>query len=160
MIRTNTLILNQVLQLTLNAGKCTIDLDISVEADIARLNKLIREADVVIQGFRYGSLGERGLSLQDMAITAADQGKASFMWMKTVPGRTGRSLSDLAGNKLEMQPRACHTSWDVHWATSLGPACFPPLLMCDMTTDVVGALATMMAIQDRAQRGASYHVAS
>ncbi|KAL2862798.1 CoA-transferase family III [Aspergillus lucknowensis] len=148
-----------VLQLTLNAGKRTIDLDISEEADMALLTELIGEADVFIQGFRYGSLGKRGLSLHDMLITAADRGKGIIYVDENCYGTDGpfaerpgwQQIGDAASGASYVMGRAL--------GYQPGTSVLPPLPMCDMTTGIVGALATMMAIRDRAQQGGSYHVA-
>ncbi|KAI1437862.1 CoA-transferase family III [Xylaria sp. CBS 124048] len=48
-------------------GKRSIQLDLDVEADKAKLLELVRDADVVIQGYRPGSLAGKGLSPEELA---------------------------------------------------------------------------------------------
>ncbi|KAI1127221.1 CoA-transferase family III [Nemania abortiva] len=48
-------------------GKRSIRLDLNVPADKARFLDLARSADVVIQGYRPGSLAARGLNIEDLA---------------------------------------------------------------------------------------------
>ncbi|KAL7904467.1 CoA-transferase family III domain-containing protein [Trichoderma velutinum] len=47
-------------------GKRTIQLDINKSEDLARLQELIKTADVFIQGFRPGSLASHGLSAEEI----------------------------------------------------------------------------------------------
>jgi hypothetical protein len=84
-----------VLQLTLNAGKRTVDLDISKENDMNILRKLLKDVDVFIQGFRYGSLDRKGLGLRSARM-------GSSMWTRIVMELMGRSRRDLDGNRSEM----------------------------------------------------------
>ncbi|KAI0418998.1 CoA-transferase family III [Xylaria grammica] len=48
-------------------GKRSIQLDLEVEEDKAKFLKLARSADVVIQGYRPGSLAARGLDAEELA---------------------------------------------------------------------------------------------
>ena len=56
----------QPLCLTLTAGKRTIALDLNNQGDRDRLEKLIKEADVVLQAFRLKSLERRGFGLEQV----------------------------------------------------------------------------------------------
>lgn len=149
-----------LLQLVLNAGKRTIDLDITKPNDMARLRELIADVDVFIQGFRYGSLDRKGLGLRDMLELAASRGKGIVYVDENCYGPDGpfaerpgwQQIGDAASGSSYVMGR------------SLGYAdekcVLPPLPVSDMTTGVVGALAAMMAIRDRAVKGGSYHVLS
>ena len=63
------------MQLVLNAGKRTIDLDIRDPNDLARLHELLADVDIFIQGFRYGSLDRKGMGLRDLLQLAAKRNK-------------------------------------------------------------------------------------
>ncbi|KAB8240408.1 CoA-transferase family III domain-containing protein [Aspergillus flavus] len=123
-----------LLQLVLNAGKRTIDLDITKPNDMARLRELIADVDVFIQGFRYGSLDRKGLGLRDMLELAASRGKGIVYVDENCYGPDG--------------PFAERPGWQ-----QIGDA-------ASGSSYVMGALAAMMAIRDRAVKGGSYHVLS
>ncbi|KAJ5142937.1 uncharacterized protein N7515_001724 [Penicillium bovifimosum] len=149
-----------VLQLTLNAGKRTIDLDIGKEDDMARLEELVGEADVFIQGFRYGSLDRKGLGLQKMLDVAAKRNRGIIYVDENCYGPSGpfaerpgwQQIGDAASGVSYVMGRSM--------GFDEGTSVLPPLPISDMTTGVVAALATMLAIRDRAQEGGSYHVVS
>ncbi|KAJ5543187.1 hypothetical protein N7535_005616 [Penicillium sp. DV-2018c] len=149
-----------VLQLTLNAGKRTIDLDIGKEDDMARLNELVGEADVFIQGFRYGSLDRKGLGLQKMLEVAAKRKRGIIYVDENCYGPSGpfaerpgwQQIGDAASGVSYVMGRSM--------GFDEGTSVLPPLPISDMTTGVVAALGTMLAIRDRAQEGGSYHVVS
>ncbi|BAE66207.1 unnamed protein product [Aspergillus oryzae RIB40] len=127
---------------------------------MARLRELIADVDVFIQGFRYGSLDRKGLGLRDMLELAASRGKGIVYVDENCYGPDGpfaerpgwQQIGDAASGSSYVMGR------------SLGYAdekcVLPPLPVSDMTTGVVGALAAMMAIRDRAVKGGSYHVLS
>ncbi|KAI0521701.1 CoA-transferase family III [Xylaria bambusicola] len=48
-------------------GKKSVCLDLDVSEDKEKVLRLVRDADVVIQGYRPGSLAARGLDVQDLA---------------------------------------------------------------------------------------------
>ncbi|CAG7953532.1 unnamed protein product [Penicillium olsonii] len=149
-----------VLQLTLNAGKRTIDLDIANEQDMTRLKELVGEADVFIQGFRYGSLDRKGLGLQSMLDMAAKRNKGIVYVDENCYGPSGpfaerpgwQQIGDAASGVSYVMGRSL--------GFDEGTSVLPPLPISDMTTGVVGALATMLALRDRAQKGGSYHSVS
>lgn len=146
--------------MTLNAGKRTIDLDITNEQDMARLKELVGEADVFVQGFRYGSLDRKGLGLQSMLDMAANRNKGIVYVDENCYGPSGpfaerpgwQQIGDAASGVSYVMGRSL--------GFDEGTSVLPPLPISDMTTGVVGALATMLAIRDRAQKGGSYHVVS
>ncbi|KAJ5895260.1 hypothetical protein N7495_006951 [Penicillium taxi] len=149
-----------VLQLTLNAGKRTIDLDISNETDMAHLKDLISEADIFIQGFRYKSLERKGLGLQSLLEIAAKRNKGIVYVDENCYGPNGpfaerpgwQQIGDAASGASYVMAKA--------WGYKEGTGVLPPLPISDMITGAIGALAAMMAIRDRARNGGSYHVLS
>lgn len=56
-------------------GKRECSLDLETEKDCAQLHKLLEEADVVIQGYRKGSLERKGFGLTDVLEMASRRGK-------------------------------------------------------------------------------------
>lgn len=127
---------------------------------MTRLKELLSEADVFIQGFRYGSLGRKGLGLKDMLEMAAERNKGIIYVDENCYGPDGpfaerpgwQQIGDAASGASYVMGKAL--GYDE------GTSVLPPLPISDMTTGVVGALATMLAIRDRARNGGSYHVVS
>lgn len=64
-----------IMQLSLNAGKRTIALDIRKSEDLNYLMDLVKDADVFLQGFRINKLPKYGLGLNDFLRMAADRKK-------------------------------------------------------------------------------------
>ncbi|OJK02124.1 hypothetical protein ASPACDRAFT_1865825 [Aspergillus aculeatus ATCC 16872] len=152
-----------VLQLTLNAGKRTIDLDISNPEDKTRLLDLLAEADIFVQGFRPGSLARQGLDLNSMLERAATRNKGIIYLDENCYGPDGafaerpgwQQIGDAASGTSYVMGRA-----QAPETLPAGYSVLPPLPVSDMTTGLVGALAAMMAVRDRTTRGGSYHSVS
>ncbi|KAE8152329.1 CoA-transferase family III domain-containing protein [Aspergillus avenaceus] len=130
-----------VLQLVLNAGKRTVDLDITKPDDMTRLRELVADVDVFVQGFRYGSLERKGLGLCSMLELAAKRNKGIIFVDENCYGPDG--------------PFAERPGWQ-----QIGDAASGSSYVMDMTTGLLGSLATLMALRDRAVKGGSYHVIS
>ncbi|KAL4740595.1 CoA-transferase family III [Aspergillus similis] len=149
-----------VLQLVLNAGKRTIDLDITKPEDMARLHELLADVDIFIQGFRMESLKRKGLGLHDLLELAAKRNKGIIYVDENAYGPDGpfharpgwQQIGDAASGTSYVMGRS--------QGYEEGKSVLPPLPVSDMVTGVVGALAAMMAIRDRAIKGGSYHVTS
>ncbi|KAJ6014932.1 CoA-transferase family III [Penicillium herquei] len=149
-----------VLQMTLNAGKRTIDLDITKEEDMARLHELIEEVDVFIQGFRLGSLSRRGLGLHDLLKMAGNRNKGIVYVDENCYGPDGpfaerpgwQQIGDAASGSSYIMGQS--QGYDE------GKSVLPPLPVSDMLTGIIGALGVMIALRDRAVKGGSYHITS
>ncbi|KAJ5168041.1 alpha methylacyl-CoA racemase [Penicillium canariense] len=148
------------LQLALNAGIRTIDLDLTNDEDLARLHELVQDADVFIGGFRPGALARKGLSLHNMLEMAGKRGKGIVYVEENCYGPDGpfydrpgwQQIGDAASGSSYVTGRALgHTD---------GTCVLPPLPISDMVTGLIGALGALMAIRDRATLGGSYHVLS
>lgn len=154
------LFIMQVLQLTLNAGKRTIDLDITKPEDMARLHELLADVDIFIQGFRYGSLDRKGLGLHHMLEMAAKRNKGIIYVDENCYGPDGpfaerpgwQQIGDAASGSSFIMGRS--------QGYEEGKSVLPPLPVSDMITGIVGALGAMIAIRERAVNGGSYHVKS
>ncbi|KAK0648978.1 CoA-transferase family III domain-containing protein [Cercophora newfieldiana] len=146
------------LQLTLNAGKRTIPLNLHDPADKAHLLSLLESADVFLQGFRPGSLARHGLAVEDLLVIAARRGKGIVYVSESCYGPDGyyaqrpgwQQIADCASGAAYVTGRGL--------GLAEGECVLPPLPISDMSTGAVGALGTMMALRDRAERGGSYVV--
>lgn len=144
----------------MNAGKRTVDLDIRKKEDLARLNELLEDVDIFIQGFRYGSLDRKGLGLKNLLETAAKRQKGIVYVDENCYGPDG-PFAERPGWQ-QIGDAASGSSYVIGKSLGYeeGTSVLPPLPISDMTTGIVGALAAMMAIRDRARHGGSYHVVS
>ncbi|KAJ5175303.1 uncharacterized protein N7482_001180 [Penicillium canariense] len=148
------------LQLTLNAGVRTIDLDLSNDGDVARLKELVDDADVFIQGFRPGTLERKGFGLHKILQVASRRGKGIVYVEENAYGPDGpfyerpgwQQIGDAASGASFVTGRSL--------GYTDGTSVLPPLPISDMTTGLVGALGTLMALRDRARNGGSYRVLS
>lgn len=149
-----------MLQLTLNAGKRTINLDLNDPEDKDRLRKLLADVDIFVQGYRYGILARKGLGLKDMLKIASQRNKG-IVYVEENCYRPDGPFATRPGWQ-QMADAASDVSYVI--GKSLGGnegySVLPSIPVADMTTGLVAATAAMMAIRDRAVKGGSYHVFS
>jgi len=146
------------LQLTLNAGKRTIALDLRDPTDKAHLMSLVEEADVFLQGFRPGVLARHGLGVDDLLRIAARRGRGVVYVSESCYGPDGyyaqrpgwQQIADCASGAAYVTGRAL--------GLPDGECVLPPLPISDMSTGAVGAVGTLLALRDRAEKGGSYEV--
>ncbi|KAK0712739.1 CoA-transferase family III domain-containing protein [Lasiosphaeria miniovina] len=150
------------LQLTLNAGKQTVGLDLRDAGDRARLQTLVEQADVFVQGFRPGRLAAApyNLGIEDLLGMAARRDRGIVYVSESCYGPDGyyaerpgwQQVADCAAGAAHVTGRALGLS---------GSECvLPPLPISDMTAGAVGAVGAMLALRDRARHGGSYAVHS
>ncbi|KAK3317655.1 CoA-transferase family III domain-containing protein [Cercophora scortea] len=145
-------------QLTLNAGKRTVALDLRQPADHAYLHALLRDADVFIQGFRPGSLAKHGLDLPSLLSMAGRRGKGIVVVSESCYGPDGlyasrpgwQQIADCASGAAYVMGRGMDLPD--------GECVLPALPISDMSTGVVATVGTMLALRDRAVKGGSYAV--
>ncbi|KAK5662670.1 hypothetical protein OQA88_8586 [Cercophora sp. LCS_1] len=146
------------LQLTLNAGKRTIGLDLRQPEDKEYLLSLVEQADVFLQGFRPGVLKKHGLALEDLLVIAAKRNKGIVYVTESCYGPDGyyaerpgwQQIADCASGAAYVTGRALDLED--------GECVLPPLPISDMSTGAVGALGTMLALRERATKGGSWEV--
>lgn len=146
--------------MTLNAGVRTIDLDLTIGEDVARLKELAQDVDIFIQGFRPGSLERKGFGLNNLLETAGQRGKGIVYVEENAYGPDGpyherpgwQQIGDAASGASFVTGRSL--------GYTDGTSVLPPLPISDMTTGLVGALGALMALRDRALSGGSYRVLS
>ncbi|KAK7947721.1 uncharacterized protein PG986_008607 [Apiospora aurea] len=149
-----------VLQLTLNAGKRTIGLDLRQPEDSAILQSLLKDADVFVQGFRLGKMKKYGLSQDDVAAMAAARGRGIVYVSENCYGPDGyyaerpgwQQIADAAAGSAYVTGRSLNLPNN--------EAVLPSLPISDMTCGLLGAVGTLKALRDRAVKGGSYSVHS
>ncbi|KAK8095066.1 hypothetical protein PG997_001751 [Apiospora hydei] len=149
-----------VLQLTLNAGKRTIGLDLRKPEDSAILQSLLKDADVFVQGFRLGKMKKYGLSQDDVAAMAAARGRGIVYVSENCYGPDGyyaerpgwQQIADAAAGSAYVTGKSLNLPNN--------EAVLPSLPISDMTCGLLGAVGTLKALRDRAVKGGSYAVHS
>lgn len=63
------------LQLTLNAGVRTLDIDLKNPDQVTYLRELVKDVDVFVQGYRSGVISKHGFGLHDLLEMAGKRGK-------------------------------------------------------------------------------------
>ena len=130
-------------------GKRSASLDVDVPADLERLLALVRDGDVLVQGYRTGTLARRGLSPERMA--------------ELRPGIVYVS-ANCYGHE---GPWAQRPGWDQLGAVVTGLAMrqgsperphLLPLAALDYTTGYLAAYGAMVALARRAVEGGSWEV--
>ncbi|KAG7409666.1 hypothetical protein LZL87_013029 [Fusarium oxysporum] len=147
-----------IMQLTLNAGKRTIAIDLRKPEDAAIIKSLIAEADVFIQGFRMNKMPKFGLGLNNILKMAGERGRGIVHVSENCYGPDGyyaerpgwQQIADAAAGSAYVTGRSLNLPNN--------EAVLPSLPVSDMTTGVLGAVGTLLALRDRATNGGSYAV--
>ncbi|KAF5639549.1 acyl transferase carnitine dehydratase [Fusarium tjaetaba] len=147
-----------ILQLTLNAGKRTIAIDLRKAEDAAIIKSLIADADVFIQGFRMNKMPKFGLGLNDILKMAGERGRGIVHVSENCYGPDGyyaerpgwQQIADAAAGSAYVTGRSLNLPDN--------EAVLPSLPISDMTTGALGAVGTLLALRDRATKGGSYAV--
>lgn len=139
------------------AGKATYDLDLERPADHARLLKLIEEADVILQGYRYRSLERRGFGLDAVLEMATARGKGIVYLDENCYGLDGYMAERPGWQQIADAAAGCSYVMGKAFGLPEGQAVLPSLPIADMSTGVVAALEIMMMLRDRARIGGSWH---
>lgn len=127
---------------------------------MTHLLDLVSEADIFLQGFRPGTLNRKGLDLKNMLEIAAKRNKGIIYIDENCYGPNGpfherpgwQQIGDAASGSSYVMGRS--------QGYEEGKSVLPPLPISDMVTGLVGALAGMIALRERAVKGGSYNVVS
>ncbi|RSL97546.1 hypothetical protein CEP52_010838 [Fusarium oligoseptatum] len=146
------------LQLTLNAGVRTMDVDLAKDDEVKHLLGLIADADVFIQGYRPGVIARKGLSLDNLLEMAGKRGKGIVYVEENCYGPDGPMAERPGWQQIADAASGCSYVTGRSLGHKDGTCVLPALPVPDMLTGLIGAIGTMMAIRDRARQGGSYHV--
>ncbi|KUI64214.1 Succinate--hydroxymethylglutarate CoA-transferase [Cytospora mali] len=146
-----------ILQLTLNAGKRTIAIDLRKDSDAATLRSLVGECDVFIQGFRLNKMPKYGLGLNDIVKMAGERGRGIVYVSENCYGPDGyyaerpgwQQIADSAAGSAYVTGRSLNLPNN--------EAVLPSLPISDMSTGVLGAVGAMLGLKRRAVEGGSYY---
>ncbi|KAF0646003.1 hypothetical protein FPSE5266_08165 [Fusarium pseudograminearum] len=146
------------LQLSLNAGVRTVDIDLALDQDLKHLMELIEDADVFVQGYRPGVIARKGLSLSNLLEIAAKRGKGIIYVEENCYGPDGPMAERPGWQQIADAATGCSYVTGRSLGHEDGTCVLPALPVPDMLTGLIGAIGAMMAIRDRARQGGSYHV--
>lgn len=146
-----------ILQLTLNAGKRTIFIDLRKESDADLLKSLVRDCDVFVQGFRLNKLVKYGLGLNDLVKMAGERGRGIVYLSENCYGPDGyyaerpgwQQIADSAAGSAYVTGRSLKLANN--------EAVLPSLPISDLSTGVLGAVGAMLGLKRRATEGGSYY---
>lgn len=137
-----------------NTGKHTCDLDLKSPSGRETFEKLLQTADVVLDGYRPGSLERLGYGPKQIVELINGRGKGIIYVAEDCFGHQG----PWAGRPGWQQIADCVTG--VAWAQGefmgLKEPVVPPFPMSDYGTGSLGAIAALLGIFRRATEGGSW----
>ena len=135
-------------------GKLSAHLDFRESSDVETLRSLVREADVFSQGYRPGTLAQRGLSPQDLA-----EMRPGIVYVSlSAFGRVG-PWAERRGFDTVVQTVSgiTHRQGEMFPGAEPGPQ-FYPVSAIDYLTGYLMAFGAMVALARRAREGGSWLV--
>ncbi|KAF7719871.1 CoA-transferase family III domain-containing protein [Penicillium ucsense] len=138
-----------------NMGKHAADLDLKTEAGRQQFEKLVADADVIVDGYRPGALEKLGYGPQAMALIAEKRGKGIVYVNENCFGYEG----EWANRAGWQQIADCVTgiAWAQGQFMGLDSPVVPPFPISDYGTGCMGAIAALSGLYHRAMTGGSYH---
>jgi crotonobetainyl-CoA:carnitine CoA-transferase CaiB-like acyl-CoA transferase len=133
-------------------GKRSCFLDLKAPADAARFAELVREADVVVNGYRPGALAALGFGMEELARL-----RPGIIQVSVSCYGSGGPFADRAG--WEQVAQAVTGICETHGA-AIG-AGQPKLVfapVCDYTTGYLATYGALLALARRAREGGSWQV--
>lgn len=137
-----------------NLGKHTTDLDLKTSDDRATFEQLLHEADVVLDGYRPGSLERLGYGPKQIVELTKSRGRGIIYVAEDCFGHVG----EWAGRPGWQQIADCVTgvAWIQGLSMGLNEPVIPPFPMSDYGTGCMGTIAALTALYKRAKYGGSY----
>jgi hypothetical protein len=140
----------------LSWGKWQCSLHLKDEADREKLKELIKEADVVVEGYRPGVMEKYGLSRKDIFELVKDRERGiihvkenCYGWHGPWQHRSGwQQISDAC----------CGVSLEFGRAMGNDEAVTPVFPNSDFCTGIAGSTGVLQALIERAEKGGSYYV--
>ncbi|USW58701.1 Putative CoA-transferase family III [Septoria linicola] len=145
------------LSVTLQAGKRVADIDLNKSEDRAELQKLVEDADVVVQGFRLKSLERKGFGLDDIVQIARQRKRGAVYVDLNCYGPDGYYAERPGYQQIADCGSGCSYINGLAYGLPEGTGVLPSLPIADMLSGAVGALVTLLGIRDRTTKGGSYH---
>ncbi|OIW22878.1 CAIB/BAIF family protein [Coniochaeta ligniaria NRRL 30616] len=142
-------------QVDVNMGKHAAELDLKTPEGRQVFEKLLEEADVVLDGYRPGAIEKLGYGPQALVERGIKRGKGYVYVNENCFGYEG----EWAYRAGWQQIADCVTG--IAWAQGafmgLNEPVIPPFPISDYGTGVMGGIAALTALYHRATKGGSYH---
>lgn len=138
-----------------NLGKHATELDVRDPAHRKIFEGLLMEADIVLDGYRPGSLERLGYGPKQIAEFVKSRNRGIIYVAEDCFGHVG----EWATRPGWQQIADCVTgvAWLQGWSMGLDEPVVPPFPMSDYGTGCLGTIAALIAYYNRAKFGGSYH---
>ncbi|KAH7220233.1 CoA-transferase family III domain-containing protein [Fusarium oxysporum] len=138
-----------------NMGKHAAELDLKSSEGRAEFEKLLAEADVVVDGYRPGALEKLGYGATALTKLAKERGKGFVYVNENCFGYEG----EWAGRPGWQQIADCVSgiAWEQGRFMGLSEPVVPPFPISDYGTGCIGAITALLGLYHRATRGGSWH---
>ncbi|KAJ4366163.1 hypothetical protein N0V83_007798 [Neocucurbitaria cava] len=145
-----------ILHIDLSWGKWNAHLDFRKEEDREKLRALVREADVVVQGYRPSVLDKYGFSLDGLLELTKDRERGLIVVRENCYGWNG-PWSYRSGWQ-QISDACCGVSMEFGRAMGNDEPVTPVFPNSDFCTGTAGVIAVLNAILRRGAEGGSYKV--
>ncbi|KAK2630317.1 hypothetical protein QTJ16_001137 [Diplocarpon rosae] len=137
-----------------NTGKHTCDIDLKSPAGRKEFEELLSTTDIVLDGYRPGSLDRLGYGPEQLVKLTQGRGKGIIYVAEDCFGDKG----DMAGRAGWQQIADCWSglAWAQGQFMGLDEPVVPPFPMSDYGTGCMGAIAALTALYRRATEGGSW----
>ncbi|KAK2028575.1 CoA-transferase family III [Colletotrichum zoysiae] len=138
-----------------NMGKHAADLDLKSEEGRRQFEKLLAEADVVLDGYRPGALEKLGYGATALTKLAKARGKGFVYVTENCFGYQGE-WSHRPGWQ-QIADCVSGVAWEQGRFMGLDEPVVPPFPISDYGTGCMGAIAALTGLYNRATQGGSWH---
>ena len=141
-------------QVDANIGKHTTDLNLKDGKDRKIFEGLLQSADIVLDGYRSGSLNRLGYGPDQLLEIAKQRGRGFVYVAENCFGHVGPWMSRPGWQQIA----DCVTgvAWAQGLAMGLEEPVVPPFPMSDYGTGCMGTIAALVGLFKRAKAGGSY----
>ncbi|KAM0346213.1 hypothetical protein ACHAPU_005636 [Fusarium lateritium] len=138
-----------------NMGKHAAELDLKSPEGRAEFDRLLAEADVVVDGYRPGALEKLGYGATALTELAKKRGKGFVYVNENCFGYEG----EWAGRPGWQQIADCVSgiAWEQGRFMGLSEPVVPPFPISDYGTGCIGAITALLGLYHRATTGGSWH---
>ena len=142
-------------QVDVNIGKHTTNLNLRDATDRQTFEALLKDVDVVFDGYRLGALSRLGYGPSQILSLTKGRGKGIVYVAENCFGHVG----PWAHRPGWQQIADCATgvAWEQGWFMGLDEPVVPPFPMSDYGTGCMGTIAALTGLYKRARYGGSYH---
>ncbi|KAM0560034.1 hypothetical protein ACHAPJ_003993 [Fusarium lateritium] len=138
-----------------NMGKHAAELDLKTPEGRVEFERLLAEADVVVDGYRPGALEKLGYGATALTRLAKERGKGFVYVNENCFGYEG----EWAGRPGWQQIADCVSgvAWEQGRFMGLSEPMVPPFPISDYGTGCIGAITALLGLYHRATQGGSWH---